>query len=157
VCSAPGVPYVPVGPSSDRARVLTGTQTTLYQEFFKKKPDVSKLEEFGTKCWEMVPDQRCSKLDTKAEEHIFTGIAKNAKAWKYYNTISKKVQLSRNFDESDTKLYSIPDEDEEEETVTAEGEQGMLYEQPTSITTPAEQATTPQMSLSPTPVTTPIT
>jgi transposase InsO family protein len=83
-----------------------GTQTTPYQEFFNKKLDVSKLEEFGTRCWVMVSDQQHSKLDAKAEEHIFIGIAENAKAWKYYNTISKRIQLSRNItlNESNTKL-----------------------------------------------------
>ena len=53
---------------------------------------------------------------TKAEQHIFTGIAKNAKAWRYYNTRSKTIQTSRNiiFNKEDTKLYPIPEEETEE-------------------------------------------
>ena len=33
-----------------------GTKITLHEIFFGKKPDASQLEEFGTKCWVMVPD-----------------------------------------------------------------------------------------------------
>ena len=60
-----------------------GTGIMPYETFFGKKPDVSQLEEFGTKCWVTVPDQLRRKLDPKAEEHIFIGIAKHTKAWKY--------------------------------------------------------------------------
>jgi transposase InsO family protein len=34
-----------------------GQEITPYQAFFGRKPDVSRLEEFGSKCWVMVPDQ----------------------------------------------------------------------------------------------------
>ena len=57
-----------------------GQNTTPYQVFFKRKPDVSRLEEFETKCWAMVPDQQQSKLDPKAEEHTFVGVSEHAKA-----------------------------------------------------------------------------
>jgi transposase InsO family protein len=33
-----------------------GQETTPYQAFFWRKPDVSRLEEFGSRCWVMVPD-----------------------------------------------------------------------------------------------------
>ena len=70
---------------------------------------MSRLEEFGMRCWVMGPDQQCTKLDPKAEEHIFTGVAETAKAWRYYNTVSKQVQLSHNitFGESDMKYEII--------------------------------------------------
>ena len=59
----------------------------------------------------MVLDQCWAKLDPKAEEHLFVGVAEYTKAWKYYNKISKHIQISRNitFDQSDTKLYPILD------------------------------------------------
>ena len=64
----------------------------------------------------MVPEQWRTKLDPKAEQHIFTGIAENAKVWRYYNTWSKTIQTSRNiiFNKEDTKLYPIPEEETEE-------------------------------------------
>src|SRR5882724_8296977 len=90
-----------------------------HEAFFNRKPDISRLQEFGTKCWIMVPDQRHTKLDPKAEQHLFMGIAKNAKAWRYYNTHSRIIQISRNiiFNNEDTKIYPIPGEEEVEEIV----------------------------------------
>ena len=70
-------------------RALTkalGYGTTPYQALFGQKPNISRLQEFGQKCWVHIPDQHRTKLDPKAEEHIFTGVAKNAKAWRYFNT-----------------------------------------------------------------------
>jgi hypothetical protein len=63
----------------------------------------------------MVPDQCHAKLDPKAEEHTFVGIAEHAKAWKYFNRASKHIQISRNitFDEKDNKLYTIPGNDDD--------------------------------------------
>jgi len=55
--------------------------TMPHEAFFNRKPDVSRLQEFGTKCWIMVPDQWHIKLDPKAEQHLFTGIAENTKVW----------------------------------------------------------------------------
>jgi transposase InsO family protein len=86
---------------------------TPYEMFFSRKPDVSKLQEFGTRCWVMVPGERRTKLDPKAERHVFTGIGETSKSWRYWNTRSNKIQYSHNitFDESDTTLYPIPDLD----------------------------------------------
>jgi len=55
--------------------------TTPYEAFFNRKLDISRLQEFGTKCWIMVPDQQHTKLDPKAEQHLFMGIAENARVW----------------------------------------------------------------------------
>ena len=58
------------------------------------------------------------------------------KAWKYYNQISKHVQISRNitFDQSDTKLYSILDVDADgEDMVPLKGEQEPHERTPISI------------------------
>ena len=103
-----------------------GSDITLFQALFAKKLDIAHLEEFRTNCWVMVPDQRRAKLDPKAEEHLFVGIAEYAKAWKYYNKNTKHIQISRNitFDQSDTKLYPIPDVNaNDEDMVLPKGEQ----------------------------------
>jgi len=93
-----------------------GSNITPYEAFFNRKPDVSRLQEFGTKCWIMVPDQWCTKLDPKAEQHLFTGIAENTKVWQYYNTCSRIIQISKNiiFNKEDTNIYPIPEDEEEE-------------------------------------------
>jgi transposase InsO family protein len=97
-------------------RALDG-KLTPYEAFFKKKPDVSRLEEFGTRCWVMVPDERRTKLQPKAEQHLFVGVSEYSKSWKYFNTRSRKIQHSRNvtFDETDTKLFPIPNLDDDDD------------------------------------------
>ena len=103
---------------------VLGSDITPFQALFTKKPDIVCLEEFGMNCWVMVPDQCQAKLDPKVEEHLFVGIAEYVKAWKYYNKISKHIQISRNitFDQSDTKLYPIPDVNaNDEDTVPLKG------------------------------------
>jgi transposase InsO family protein len=86
-----------------------GMGSTSYQALFGRKPNIALLKELRTNCWVMVPDQRCTKLDPKAEEHMFVGIAEHAKAWKYFNRASKHVQMSQNitFDDSDNKLMIV--------------------------------------------------
>ena len=63
-------------------------------------------------------------FDPKAEVHIFVGVAEHSKAWKYYNKISRHVQTSRNitFDQNDTKLFPIPNEDDDDNPAPLEGE-----------------------------------
>ena len=103
-----------------------GSDIKPFQALFTKKLDIVHLEEFGMNCWVMVPDQHRAKLDPKAEEHLFVSVTEYAIAWKYYNKISKHVQISRNitFDQSDTKLYPIPDVNaDDEDTVPPKGEQ----------------------------------
>ena len=62
----------------------------------------------------MVPDQRHTKLNPKAEHYLFMGIAKQ-----YYNTHSRIIQISRNiiFNKEDTNMYPIPGEEEVEEII----------------------------------------
>jgi hypothetical protein len=77
--------------------------------FFGKKPNIERLEEFGQKCWIKVPDQQRTKLELKSEQHIFTGVAANSKAWRYLNTHSNHIQTSRNmiFDNTDNTLIQL--------------------------------------------------
>ena len=88
----------------------------------------------------MVLDQHQAKLDPKVEEHLFVGIVEYAKAWKYYNKISKHVQISRNitFDQSDTKLYPILDVNaDDKDTAPPEGEQEPHECAPITISSPS--------------------
>ena len=63
----------------------------------------------------MVLNQLHSKLDPKAKEHLFVWIAEHAKAWKYFNKVSKHIQISRNinFDLNDTRIFPIPNKDKD--------------------------------------------
>ena len=70
---------------------MLGIKIMLYEVLVGKKPDVSWLEKFGKKYWVMVSDQLWRKLDPKAKEYIFIGVAEYTKAWKYYNIQSRHV------------------------------------------------------------------
>jgi Reverse transcriptase (RNA-dependent DNA polymerase) len=96
-----------------------GADTTPFQAFFGKKPNIGHLEEFGKKCWIQVPDQRRTKLEPKSKQYIFTGVAANAKAWRYYNVHTRHVQTSRNiiFDEIDNAIHPVPDDDDPNDLV----------------------------------------
>ena len=88
--------------------------TTPFEVFFGRIPNIGRLEEFGKKCWVQVPDQRCTKLEPKSEQHIFTGVAPNAKAWRYYNIHTRHIQTSHNiiFDTTDNAVHPCPDDDD---------------------------------------------
>ena len=130
---------------------VLGTKIMPYEIFFWKKPDVSQLEEFEMKCWVMVPDPLQRKLDPKAKDHIFVGIAEYTKAWKCYNIQFRHVQTSRNitFDKNDTKLFPIPNEDND--NVPLKGENIPHEWAPSPSTLQTDIAPTPRTILSPTP------
>ena len=74
------------------------------------------------------------------EEHLFVGVTEYAKAWKYYNKISKHVQISQNitFDQSNTKLYPILDVNaDDKDMVLPEGEQEPHERVPITILSPS--------------------
>ena len=88
--------------------------TTPFEVFFGRKPNIGRLEEFGKKCWVQVLDQRHTKLELKSEQHIFTGVAPNAKAWRYYNIHTRHIQTSHNiiFNTTDNAVHPCPDNDD---------------------------------------------
>ena len=91
-----------------------GMDTTPFEVFFGRKPNIGRLEKFGKKCWVQVPHQCCTKLELKLEQHIFTGIAPNAKAWRYYNIHMHHIQTSHKiiFDATDNAVHPCPDNDD---------------------------------------------
>ena len=88
--------------------------TTPFEVFFGRKLNIGRLEEFGKKHWVQVLDQHRTKLDLKLEQHIFTGIAPNTKAWRYYNVHTCHIQTSHNiiFDATDNAVHPCPDDDD---------------------------------------------
>ena len=64
--------------------------------FWKTKPNVNNLQEFGQKCWVLQQDGKRSKLDPKSRQFIFTGIAQGTKGYRYYNSTTRQILTSRN-------------------------------------------------------------
>jgi transposase InsO family protein len=69
---------------------------TPYEAFYGKKPNISQLREFGSKCWVLQQDGQNHKLMPRSREMIFMGISEESTAWRYYNPGTRQVQTSRN-------------------------------------------------------------
>src|SRR5882724_9449159 len=49
-----------------------GGNTTPHEAFFNKRTNISRLQEFGTKCWIMVPDQHSAPHWTQKWKSIYS-------------------------------------------------------------------------------------
>jgi len=61
--------------------------------WFNKKPDLSKLEIFGSDCYENVPKIKRQKWDKRAEKRIFVGYQGNNN-FRIYDPIKRKVRVA---------------------------------------------------------------
>jgi hypothetical protein len=64
--------------------------------FWGRKPDISKLQEFGAKCWVLQQDGQRQKLDPKSRHVIFTGFSDESRAYRYFDPQTRKIRTSRN-------------------------------------------------------------
>lgn len=70
---------------------------TPYEKWFKKKPNISHLREFGAPVWVLLQGQKQPrKMETKSRRRVFVGYDDGSKSIKYYNAESRKVLISRN-------------------------------------------------------------
>ncbi|XP_073811912.1 uncharacterized protein [Musca autumnalis] len=77
-------------------RVLTrATKTTPYELWYGKKPDISNLHIFGSKCFVHIPSEKRQKLDSTANKMIFLGYDANSKGYRCYDASKNKVVVSR--------------------------------------------------------------
>jgi len=74
---------------------------TCEEKFTGKKPDVSHLRMFGYIAYMHVPDEKKSKLDSKAEKCIFIGYSLEQKGYTSLNPSTRKLQVTKDvvFDE----------------------------------------------------------
>nr|GEW88413.1 retrovirus-related Pol polyprotein from transposon TNT 1-94 [Tanacetum cinerariifolium] len=73
------------------------------------KPTVSHLRVFGSIAYVHVLSQRRLNLDDRSEKHVFVGYDKQSKGYKLYNSVTRKVVVSRDveFDEEGSWDWSI--------------------------------------------------
>ena len=72
-------------------------QQTLYEKWFKKKPNISHLWEFRAPVWVLLQGQKKPrKMETKSQRRVFVGFDDGSKSIKYYNVETCKVLTSRN-------------------------------------------------------------
>ena len=68
---------------------------TPYEAWTKKKPSVSHLCVFGCKAYVHILKDERGKLDCKAKCCVFVGYGEETKGYRLYDTIKKKIVLSR--------------------------------------------------------------
>ena len=66
-----------------------------FEIIYNSKFDYSKLKVFGCKEFFFIPKKLCSKFDNNTFPEIFLGYSQNPSAYKIYDTINKKIILSR--------------------------------------------------------------
>jgi hypothetical protein len=70
---------------------------TPYEKWFKRKPNISHLQEFGAPVWVLLQGQKePRKMETKSRRQIFVGYDDGSKSIKYFNAETRKVLTSRN-------------------------------------------------------------
>lgn len=63
--------------------------------WFGQQPDFLSLKVFGCTAMVHIPNEKRKKLDKKSQKCIFVGYADNAKAYRLFNTVTKKIIISR--------------------------------------------------------------
>ncbi|KAK2991758.1 hypothetical protein RJ640_015492 [Escallonia rubra] len=78
------------------------------------KPSVSHLKVFGSIAYVHVPDQQRKKLDDKSEKFIFISYSQESKGYKLYNSIDKKIKVSRDMTFDEKSSWDWTDRDNEQ-------------------------------------------
>ena len=69
------------------------------------KPDIKYLRVFGCVAYAHMLDEKRKKLDDKGEACIFVGYNGHSKAYKLYNSISKKIMINRDVIFNEEKAF----------------------------------------------------
>ncbi|XP_040175275.1 casein kinase 1-like protein HD16 [Anopheles arabiensis] len=72
-----------------------GLQMTPEEAFTGKRPNLAHLRMFGAKVMCHVPKEKRQKWDAKSEHGIFMGYSSSFKAYRVYNSKTKKIIVSR--------------------------------------------------------------
>jgi hypothetical protein len=105
-------------------RVLT--KVTPYEAFYSKKPDVSNLRIFGSKCHVRVPPEKRTKLDAHSLEGVFCGMSRTTKAYRIWIPKLHKMIKSRDVIVYE-KYSSIAEPDDIVIPPQSEGVQGEIH------------------------------
>ena len=84
---------------------------TPYQKWYKTKPNVNHLREFGAPVWVMLQGQKqLRKMLPKSQRRIYVGFEDGSKSVKYYNADTRKILTSRNYNFLTTTNSTPPEE-----------------------------------------------
>lgn len=72
--------------------VIEGTP---FERWWGKQPDYTMIRVFGSQAYVHVPDEKRRKLDVKARKLVFVGYAEGRKAWRFLDTATNRITISR--------------------------------------------------------------
>ena len=84
-------------------------KTTPHHHWCDKKPDLSNVRVFGSKCWYVLPKTKVSKLDARAREGMFVGYSDQSKGYKIWDAERRKMFVSRDvkFEETESSTKTV--------------------------------------------------
>jgi len=103
------------------------TRTTPYEVFHKKKPNLSTLRIFGSRCHVRIPKDKQKKLDAHSVNGIFCGFADQHKAYNIWIPSCHKFTTSR-----DVIVYEKLPEHEIEPIITSTSSEGVTQSESTT-------------------------
>jgi len=68
---------------------------TLYEAWFKRKPDVSHLRVWGCLAYVFIQKDKRHSLQPHIEKCVFMGYPSGYKGWKFYNTTTQQYLIIR--------------------------------------------------------------
>jgi len=71
------------------------SNTTPFEIWFGRKPNVSHLRVFGSECWYKVPDELLRTLDRRARPAVMLGYAEMQKGYKLWDDVNNQIVISR--------------------------------------------------------------
>lgn len=79
-------------------RTATGQtpNSTPYETWYGKKPNLEHARVFGSEAYVHVPDQKRTKLDPKSKKLLFVGYDNNSRNYRLFDPSTRKITISRN-------------------------------------------------------------
>lgn len=72
-----------------------GAEVTPFENWHGFKPDMGMLQVFGSEAYVFVPEAKRTKLEAKAVKMVFVGYSLQHKAWRFINTKTNQITISR--------------------------------------------------------------
>lgn len=94
---------------------------TPFELWFDRKPEFKHFRVFGSAAYVHVPDVKRSKLDCKAQKLIFVGYCEDRKAYRFLNTTTDTITISRDARFIELKNGSLENNDQAEDNVGDDG------------------------------------
>ncbi|CAL9005708.1 unnamed protein product [Prunus brigantina] len=106
--------------TSNRVFFRPHTKSTPYEIWKGKKPNIKHLWTFGSKCYIHKDRESLGKFDGRGDVGIFLGYSMNSKAYKVFNSRTKKIMESTNVVVNDSSILQVETSHEDTDLETHE-------------------------------------